>query len=80
MPIPIRFGGYQPARSVHSRAVRCFGEALTQRIGAGVDFRFTENVTAVGRKAADLLAMVARALEEVMGAFLDKRPPVFKGR
>lgn len=58
MPIPIRFGGYQPARSVHSRAVRTFGEALQRRLGAGVNFQFVENVTAAGRKAADLLPMV----------------------
>ena len=45
MAIPIRFGGYQPARSVHSRAVRQFGEILKQRLGAAVDFQFTENVT-----------------------------------
>lgn len=58
MPIPIRFGGYQPARSVHSRAVRVFGGGLKQRLGAAVDFQFTENVPASGRKAADLLPMV----------------------
>jgi TRAP-type C4-dicarboxylate transport system substrate-binding protein len=58
LPITIRFGGYQPARSVHSRAVRTFGQALQSRLGAGIDFQFTENVPATGRKAADLLPMV----------------------
>jgi TRAP-type transport system periplasmic protein len=57
LPIPIRFGGYQPARSVHSRAARIFGAELEQRLGASVDFRFTENVAASGRKVADLLPM-----------------------
>jgi C4-dicarboxylate-binding protein DctP len=58
IPIPIRFGGYQPARSVHSRAVRRFGEELSRRLGSAVDFQFTESVFATGRKAADLLPMV----------------------
>jgi len=35
--IPIRFGGYQPARSVHSRAARRFGDALKRRLGDGVE-------------------------------------------
>jgi C4-dicarboxylate-binding protein DctP len=56
-PMIVRFGGYQPARSVHTRAVRRFGEDLTRRLGAGVEFRFVQNVTAVGRRAAELLAM-----------------------
>ena len=57
MPITIRFGGYQPARSVHSRAVRIFGAELERRLGNNIDFRFTENVAASGRKVADLLPM-----------------------
>ncbi len=55
--ISIRFGGYQPARSVLTRAARRVGNELMQRLGALVAFDFDENITAAGRKAADLLAM-----------------------
>ncbi len=55
--IPIRFGGYQPARSVHTRAARRLGDELKHRLGDRVDFALTENVPANGRKAADLLTM-----------------------
>jgi C4-dicarboxylate-binding protein DctP len=55
--IPIRFGGYQPARSVHTRAARRLGEELTRRLGDRIAFQLSENVPATGRKAADLLTM-----------------------
>jgi C4-dicarboxylate-binding protein DctP len=54
---PIRFGGYQPSRSVHTRAARHFGEELARRLGPRADFQFVEDVTRAGRKAVDLLAM-----------------------
>jgi TRAP-type C4-dicarboxylate transport system substrate-binding protein len=53
----LRFGGYQPARSVLTRGARRVGEELTRRLGTDVAFDMQENVTAAGRKAADLLAM-----------------------
>jgi C4-dicarboxylate-binding protein DctP len=53
----IRFGGYQPSRSVHTRAARRFGEELARRLGPSADFRFVEDITRTGRKAAELLAM-----------------------
>jgi C4-dicarboxylate-binding protein DctP len=53
----IRFAGYQPARSVHTRAARRFGEELARRLGARVEFRFVEDVTRHGRAAVELLAM-----------------------
>jgi TRAP-type C4-dicarboxylate transport system substrate-binding protein len=53
----IRFGGYQPSRSVHTRAARHFGEELARLLGSRADFRLVEDVTRAGRKAAELLAM-----------------------
>jgi C4-dicarboxylate-binding protein DctP len=53
----IRFGGYQPARSVHTRAARRFGEELDRLLGSRADVRFVENVTQAGRNAVELLAM-----------------------
>ena len=55
--IALRLGGYQPARSVHTRAMHVFAEALRARLGGRIDIQYTENVTAEGRNAADLLAM-----------------------
>jgi TRAP-type transport system periplasmic protein len=56
-PVALRFGGYQSARSVHTRAVRAFEAELDRRLGDGVAFSFLEDVTQTGRRAADLLAM-----------------------
>jgi TRAP-type C4-dicarboxylate transport system substrate-binding protein len=58
-PIEIRFGGYQPPASVHSRAAARFGETLAATLGDSVHFRLAGNVIAEGRKATDLLSMVA---------------------
>jgi len=53
----IRLGGYQPARSVHTRAMNVFADALRARLGDRVDVRYAENFTAAGRNAVDLLSM-----------------------
>lgn len=55
----IRFSGYQGPRSVHNRAVGVFAESLLGTLGDRVTFEHTLNVTEQGRKAADLLDMVA---------------------
>jgi C4-dicarboxylate-binding protein DctP len=55
--IILRLGGYQPSRSVHTRAMHVFADALRARLGNRIDIRYTENVTAEGHKAADLLSM-----------------------
>lgn len=57
--VDIRFSGYQGPRSVHNRAVGVFGENLTAALGDRVAFTHVLNVTEQGRKAADLLDMVA---------------------
>ncbi|HEX2257001.1 MAG TPA: hypothetical protein VHG92_09960, partial [Afifellaceae bacterium] len=56
-PVAIRFGGCQPARSVHTRAVRVFEAGLRRRLGDGIGFTFLEDVTQTGRRAAELLTM-----------------------
>lgn len=56
--VTIRFGGYQPARSVHNRAAEVLGEGLVRRLGDGVEFALSGNIVADGHKAVDLLAMV----------------------
>jgi C4-dicarboxylate-binding protein DctP len=58
MAIRIRFGGYQGAASVHTRAIAVFARALERRLGAGVTLEITANVAERGHKAADLLELV----------------------
>ena len=54
----IRFGGYQPPESVHSRAAAAFGDAVRSRLGDALPFDLEGNVMDAGRNAADLLGMV----------------------
>jgi C4-dicarboxylate-binding protein DctP len=56
--ITLRFGGYQPARSVHTRGLHALAANVAQRTDA-LAIEVTENVVAIGRKAADLFTMVA---------------------
>jgi TRAP-type transport system periplasmic protein len=55
----IRFSGYQGPHSVHNRAVGVFAESLAGSLGDRVAFEHVLNITEQGRKAADLLDMVA---------------------
>lgn len=55
----IKFGGYQPERSVHTRAVRILGAALERQLGREVAFDFEPAVTTKGKQASDLLPMTA---------------------
>jgi C4-dicarboxylate-binding protein DctP len=48
--VELHFAGYQPARSVHTRALH----ALRERTG----IRITDNIVSQGRPASDLLTMV----------------------
>lgn len=57
MTIAIRFGGYQPERSVHTRAARLLGESLARTLGPRIEFQLTPEITRSGRQAADLLDM-----------------------
>lgn len=57
-PLIIRFGGYQPPKSIHNEAAQAFGEALTSKLGSDVEFQFTGNVIDQGHRVADLVSMV----------------------
>ena len=54
----LRMGGYQGARSVHTRAGRILGREFLERAGDGWRFDFCEDVTALGRPSIDLFTMV----------------------
>lgn len=55
----IKFIGYQGPASVHTRAAKVFGESLERQLGDDAGFELTENITAAGRKAAEILTLVA---------------------
>lgn len=56
--IRIRFGGYSPADSTHSRAAVHFRDALARRVGKAVQVDHYWNVMDFGYRADDLLSMV----------------------
>ena len=60
MTLTIRFGGYQGAQSVHTRAAEAFRSTVTKASGSDVAVELQPNVTTNGRAAADLLTMVAQ--------------------
>jgi TRAP-type C4-dicarboxylate transport system substrate-binding protein len=57
--IRLRFGGYQPARSVHTRALHSLAASVERLAGDALRIDVTENVVATGHKAGDLLDLVA---------------------
>ena len=57
--ITLHFAGYQPARSVHTRALHALRDSVARRTGGALAIDVTDSVVASGRKAADLLTMVA---------------------
>ena len=55
----LQFAGYQPARSVHTQALHALRDSLARRSGGAFTIAVTDSIVAAGRKAADLLTMVA---------------------
>jgi TRAP-type C4-dicarboxylate transport system substrate-binding protein len=58
--IALRFGGYQPAASIHNAAARRFGERVTATLGDRVAFELIPSILDLGRPSADLPGMVER--------------------
>ena len=54
----VRMGGYQGARSVHTRAGHILGREFLKQAGEGHRFDFQEDVTAAGRPSISLFDMV----------------------
>ena len=54
-PVQIRFGGYGPPGTTHSRALKFIGDALEAEFGDGVDVRYVWNVMDFGYKSEDVL-------------------------
>jgi TRAP-type C4-dicarboxylate transport system substrate-binding protein len=56
--ITLHFAGYQPARSVHSRALHALLDDVARRADGKLAITVTDSIVSIGRKAADLLTMV----------------------
>ena len=56
--IELHFAGYQPARSVHTRALHTLRDSVARHARDALRIKVTDSIVAAGRKAADLLTMV----------------------
>jgi TRAP-type C4-dicarboxylate transport system substrate-binding protein len=62
MTIQICMGGYGPAATTHSRALKMIGDRLGDRFGKAVDVRYVWNVMDFGYKAEDVLWLSERGI------------------
>src|SRR5256885_13680867 len=61
-PIQIRMGGYGPATTGFSRALKFIGDRLTAEFGDGVDVKYIWNIMDLGYRAEDILWLVEHGL------------------
>jgi len=54
-PVQIRFGGYGPPSTTHSRALQMIGDALEAEFGDAVDVKYVWNVMDLGYRSEDVL-------------------------
>jgi len=61
-PIQIRMGGYGPASTSFSLALKLIGDRLTAEFGDGVDVKYVWNIMELGYRAEDILWLVEHGL------------------
>ena len=61
-PIQIRMGGYGPASTGFSRALKFIGDRLTAQFGEQVDVKYVWNIMDLGYRAEDILWLVEHGL------------------
>ena len=61
-PIQIRMGGYGPASTGFSRALKLIGDELTTALGDRVDIKYVWNIMDLGYRAEDILWLVEHGL------------------
>src|SRR3954470_24041756 len=61
-PIQIRMGGYGPASTGFSRALKFIGDRLSAEFGDEVDIKYVWNVMDLGYRAEDILWLVEHGL------------------
>src|SRR5437588_5930802 len=62
MTIRIRMGGYGPATTGFSRALKLIGDRLTSEFGTRVDIKYVWNIMDLGYRAEDILWLVEHGL------------------
>src|SRR3989442_15994546 len=61
-PIQIRMGGYGPASTGFSRALKRIGDRLTAEFGDRVQIKYVWNIMELGYRAEDILWLVEHGL------------------
>jgi TRAP-type transport system periplasmic protein len=61
-PIQIRMGGYGPASTGFSRALKRIGDRLTAQFGERVEIKYVWNIMELGYRAEDILWLVEHGL------------------
>src|SRR6516164_9358975 len=61
-PIQIRIGGYSPASTGFSRALKLIGDRLTAEFGERVEVKYVWNIMELGYRAEDILWLVEHGL------------------
>src|SRR5258708_25624520 len=61
-PIQIRRGGYGPATTGFSRALKRIGDRLTAQFGDRLDIKYVWNIMDLGYRAEDILWLVEHGL------------------
>jgi TRAP-type C4-dicarboxylate transport system substrate-binding protein len=61
-PIQIRMGGYGPATTGFSRALKFIGDRLTSQFGDRVEIKYVWNIMDLGYRAEDILWLVEHGL------------------
>jgi TRAP-type transport system periplasmic protein len=61
-PIQIRMGGYGPASTGFSRALKFIGDRLTREFGDRVEIKYVWNIMDLGYRAEDILWLVEHGL------------------
>jgi len=61
-PIQIRMGGYGPASTGFSRALKLIGDRLTAEFGERVEVKYVWNIMELGYRAEDILWLVEHGL------------------
>src|ERR1700719_1840514 len=61
-PIQIRMGGYGPATTCFSRALKMIGDRLIARFGDEIDVKYVWNIMDFGYRAEDILWLVEHGM------------------
>ena len=61
-PVQIRMGGYGPATTGFSRALKMIGDRLVAQLGDEIDVKYVWNIMDLGYRAEDILWLVEHGL------------------